>query len=139
MAGTLFLIGRILFVLIFISSGVNHIMNQKAMGQYAKSKGVPMAEQGVLVSGIAMIIGSLLIVLGLIGDLGALIILVTLVPTTYFMHPFWKEKDPQMKMTEMINFNKNLALIGASIIIFVLFASDARLPLALTSGVLNIW
>jgi putative oxidoreductase len=29
------------------------------------------------------------------------------------MHPFWKVQDPMAKMGEMVNFTKNLALLGA--------------------------
>jgi putative oxidoreductase len=36
-----------------------------------------------------------------------------LVPVTIMIHPFWKVQDPAAKMGEMINFTKNLALLGA--------------------------
>jgi hypothetical protein len=30
------------------------------------------------------------------------------------MHRFWDEADPQQRMTESVNFSKNVALLGAS-------------------------
>jgi hypothetical protein len=32
------------------------------------------------------------------------------------MHAFWKETDPQQRMSEMVNFTKNMALVGASLL-----------------------
>jgi uncharacterized membrane protein YphA (DoxX/SURF4 family) len=31
------------------------------------------------------------------------------------MHAFWKEAEPQARMSEMINFTKNIALIGGAL------------------------
>jgi hypothetical protein len=33
------------------------------------------------------------------------------------MHTFWKIQDPMAKMGEMINFTKNIALLGAVLIL----------------------
>ena len=38
------------------------------------------------------------------------------------MHAFWKETDAQAKMTEQVNFNKNLSLAGGALAFYVLFA-----------------
>jgi hypothetical protein len=35
------------------------------------------------------------------------------------MHPFWKVQDPAVKMGEMVNFMKNIALLGT---VFILLA-----------------
>jgi putative oxidoreductase len=40
-----------------------------------------------------------------------------LIPVTFIIHPFWKIQDPAAKMGEMINFTKNLALLGAVLIL----------------------
>jgi uncharacterized membrane protein YphA (DoxX/SURF4 family) len=40
-----------------------------------------------------------------------------LIPTTFMMHKFWKETDMQTRMNENINFTKNLALIGALLLL----------------------
>jgi putative oxidoreductase len=31
------------------------------------------------------------------------------------MHDFWKVEDPQRRQAEMINFSKNMALLGAAL------------------------
>jgi hypothetical protein len=32
------------------------------------------------------------------------------------MHAFWQESDPQQRQTEMVNFLKNMALIGGALL-----------------------
>ncbi|WP_067719752.1 DoxX family protein [Nocardia yamanashiensis] len=118
----LVLIGRVLFVLLFLSSGFGHIAQADAMAQYAKFKGVPMPKPAVLASGVLLIAGGLSVLLGVWADLGALLLFVFLLPTAFLMHAFWKETDPQAKQTEMIQFNKDLALAGAALMLFAFFA-----------------
>jgi uncharacterized membrane protein YphA (DoxX/SURF4 family) len=38
-----------------------------------------------------------------------------LVPVAFIMHNFWAVQDPQMKMVEMVNFTKNLALAASAL------------------------
>ena len=38
-----------------------------------------------------------------------------LLPVTLQMHRFWEEADPQRRQAEMINFMKNVALMGAAL------------------------
>jgi putative oxidoreductase len=47
---------------------------------------------------------------------------VFLLPTAFLMHAFWKETDAQAKQMEMIQFQKDLALGGASLLIFAFWA-----------------
>lgn len=116
------LIGRILFALLFIGSAFGHLTQTDAMAGYAGSRGVPMPKVSVLVSGVLILVGGLLVLLGIWIDLGALLLVVFLVPTAVLMHPFWKETDPMAKQTEMVSFNKDIALAGASLIIFALYS-----------------
>ena len=135
----LVLVGRILFAFLFLGSGFGHIMGRKAMAGYAAAKGVPSAELSVLGSGILILAGALMVLLGLWGDLGALFLLVFLVPTAFVMHAFWKETDAQAKQMEMISFNKDIALAGGAIALFVLFAyAGSDLGLTLTDPVFSI-
>ncbi len=118
----LLVIGRVLFAAIFLVSGIGHLTQADGMSQYATSKGVPAAKAGVIGSGLLAIVGALMLALGVYPDLGALLLIVFLLPVTFFMHAFWKETDPQAKQLENISFMKNLALIGAALVMLVLFA-----------------
>ena len=117
--------GRVLFALLFVSSGVNHFTQNAAMTGYAKYKKVPMAKAAVYLSGLMILLGGIYIVLGFYADLGALLIALFLIPTAFLMHAFWKETDPTAKQNETIGFFKDLSLAGAALIIFALLRGGA--------------
>ena len=56
---TVLLIGRILFALMFVSGGLNHLTKSDAMAGYAGFKKVPAAKLSVLLSGVLLIAGGL--------------------------------------------------------------------------------
>lgn len=116
------LIGRILFVALFIGSAFGHLTQTEAMAGYAGAKGVPQPKLAVLASGVLMLVGALMVLLGIWIDLGALLLVVFLVPTALLMHQFWKETDAQAKQLEMIQFQKDLALAGGALLVFALYA-----------------
>ncbi len=80
------LIGRILFSAIFLSSAYGHFAQTAAMTGYAESKKVPAARLAVLGGGVLLLLGGLMVLLGVWGDLGALFLVVFLVPTALLMH-----------------------------------------------------
>ena len=127
------LIGRILFALVFFGSAMGHLTQTEAMAGYAASKGVPSAKAATFGSGVLMVVGGLMLVLGVWADLGALLLVLFLLPTAFLMHNFWKETDPQAKQTEMIQFNKDISLAGGALMFFALYAGPgSELGLTLT-------
>ncbi|CAB4721251.1 unannotated protein [freshwater metagenome] len=130
-------IGRVLFALIFINSGVSHLTKLEAMTGYAKYKKVPAAKLGVIVSGLMILVGGLYIVFGVYADLGALLIAIFLIPTAFLMHAFWKETDATAKQNETIGFFKDLALAGAALIIFALVGAGADFGPSITNAFFN--
>ena len=122
----LLIVGRVLFALLFISSGVSHITKNAAMTSYAQYKKIPMAKIAVYISGVMLVLGGVYIALGFYADLGALLIFLFLVPTAFLMHPYWKETDAMTKMNEMIAFNKDIALAGAALAFFYIFAKHGE-------------
>jgi uncharacterized membrane protein YphA (DoxX/SURF4 family) len=110
-----FFIGKVFFGGYFVYNGVSHLTNLKASTGYAISKGVPMAKFGVIVSGLMIILGGGSVLANFHMKLGLILIGAFLVVITFMMHQFWKEKDPMGKMTEKIQFTKNLALLGATL------------------------
>ena len=115
-------IGRILFALIFVTSGIAHFAKLEAMTGYAQYKKLPAAKLGVLISGLFFLLGGIYIAAGFWVDLGALLLAITLILAAVIFHNFWKETDPTAKQNEMIAFNKDIALAGASLILFALIA-----------------
>ena len=125
MTDTILIIGRVLFALRFISSGISHFTKTSAMTGYAQFKKVPMAKFSVLLSGAMILLGGIYIAIGFYADLGALLLAVFLIPTAFLMHAFWKETDATAKQNETIGFFKDLSLAGAALIIFALLHNGA--------------
>ncbi len=117
---TLFLLGRILLGGYFVYNGYNHLKNLEGSAGYAASKGVPMSKVAVGVTGAMLILGGASVVFGAYTVVGIWLLLAFLVPVTFQMHQFWKMTDPMQKMGEQINFTKNLALIGALLMLLSL-------------------
>lgn len=111
---TPFLIGRLLFGGFFLYNGINHFKNRKMLAAYAESKHVPNAELAVMASGAALLVGGTSILLGVKPKLGTAAILGFLAGVSPIMHDFWRAEDPNQRMNDMINFSKNLALVGAA-------------------------
>ncbi len=110
-----FLLGRIVFGGFFLYNGINHLVQRKSLAQYAESKKVPAAGVAVPASGVALIIGGASILLGLKPKWGALAIIGFLASVSPTMHDFWRAEDPNQRMNDMINFSKNLAMLGAAL------------------------
>lgn len=124
-----FLIARILFAALFLMSAAGHLMQTEMLAGYAESKGVPQAKLATQASGVLLVVGALSVLLGVWGDLGALLLAVFLIPTALLMHAFWKETDAVQKMTEQVQFNKDIALAGAALAFYVVFAADPDLTI----------
>ena len=99
-------------------SGYNHFKNLGMLTGYAKSKGVPMPREAVLLTGLMMVLGGLGILLWVYLKFAIFLLGVFLLVTTFTMHQYWKVTDPTQKMGEMVNFNKNMALLGALLLLF---------------------
>ncbi len=127
------LIGRILFAALFLNSAVGHFLQTDAMAGYAGAKGVPSPRLATLAGGVLLGLGGLSVLLGVWADLGALLLVVFLVPTAVLMHAFWKETDPQGRQMEMVQFMKDIALAGAALMILGLVSNaGSDLGLVLT-------
>ena len=111
------LIGRIFFSMIFIMSGVGHLMKLEETAGYAQSKGIPAPKAAAALSGAVILIGGVLVLVGWTRFIGAGLLFFFLVPTAFLMHPFWKETDPTAKQNEMAHFLKVIGLAGAALLI----------------------
>ena len=111
----LFVLGRAIYGGYFAWSGLNHFLNRQTMSHYAEAKGVPAPETAVPGSGALILAGGLSVALGLKPRQGLALIVGFLVPVSLKMHRFWEIEDPNQRMSEMINFSKNMALAGAAL------------------------
>lgn len=85
--------------------------------QYAAAQGVPIPNILVPLAGVIAILGALSIAIGLKARFGAWLIVLFLVPVTFFMHRYWTIKDPMTYQMQKGAFLHNLALTGAAFLI----------------------
>lgn len=110
------LIGRTIFGGYFLYNGINHFLHRDQLSGYAQTKGVPAANVAVQGSGVLMILGGLSLLTGYKPKIGSALITAFLAGVTPSMHRFWSEQNPQQRQAEMINFMKNVALVGGAMI-----------------------
>jgi putative oxidoreductase len=111
----LFLIGRIIVGAYYISGGLRHFTQLDMYTGYAGSKGVPAPKTMSAVAGLLLLIGGLSILLGIKPVIGVIALVLFFVPVTFTMHKFWTVSDQMTKMSEMVNFTKNMALLGSAL------------------------
>jgi putative oxidoreductase len=116
--GILAVLGRVMLCTIFFMAAVgNKIPNFNKVAELMAGKHIP-APQIMLVGAIVFLIaGSLSIILGYKARIGATLLLIFLVLATYYFHDFWHATDDKEKQEQMIQFMKNLGLMGAMLLI----------------------
>jgi putative oxidoreductase len=121
-------LARILFSLIFLMSAFYDFSATTA--NYAASNGVPLASVLVPLSGIMSIAGSVSIIFGYKIKIGSLLIVLFLLPVSFALHPFWKMTDPMQQQNELVEFMKNMSMLGGALFFFVQgaggYSFDAR-------------
>jgi putative oxidoreductase len=63
------MIGRIIFAMMFVGSGVGHLMDSDGSTRYAEGKGIGNANSIVQISGAALLAGGVGTMLGILIDL----------------------------------------------------------------------
>ena len=116
----LFVLGRTIFGGYFAWSGLNHFLEEKQLSQYASAKGVGAPDAAVTGSGALILAGGLSVMAGIKPRQGLAAIVAFLIPVSMQMHRFWDVQDPQQRMGETINFTKNMALVGAALMMMQL-------------------
>lgn len=114
------LVGRLLFGGLFVYNGINHFSNRAAMVGYCQHKKVPMPGAAIVVSGLWLLVGGLLIMLGFHPHAGALMVALFLLVVTPKMHDFWAQTDATARMGDFVNFQKNVALLGAALVLYAI-------------------
>ncbi len=110
-------IGRAIFGGFFVYSGMNHFSNMEALEGYAAAKRNHYPHLSVKGSGVLMTAAGTSLMLGIRPEIAAVAVAGFLSVASASMHDFWNIEDPQTKQAELIQFSKNVALIGAAIAI----------------------
>jgi putative oxidoreductase len=118
------LIGRLLFAYFFgVVAGIGHFKKDEQMRGYAVQAGFPVPAVAGWVAGVWLIVGAVSVGLGIWPDLGALMIGVFVIPAALFFHRFWSIEDPGLRTTQRQAFDRNLMILGASLVFFGTFVA----------------
>lgn len=118
---TFILLGRLLFGGFFVYNGMKHLLDRKALTGYAASKKVPFAELSVILSGLLILFSGAGIVLGIYMEVSLALVSIFLLAVTFAMHGFWLDKDQQARQMNKVQFAKNVALLGACLMMLGLY------------------
>lgn len=137
LGGVILLVGRILFVALFVSAARGHIQNHP---RYVEGSGrkLPFPVLAGWPAGVWLLAAAISIVVGIWADLGSLMIAAFLVPAAVLFHPFWGETDPAARRTHEASFYRDISLLGAALALFALFAASGHVPFALTGPALSL-
>jgi putative oxidoreductase len=108
-------IGRLLFVLLFLTAAPLHFTSQGI--DYAAGSGVPWANVLVPLSGVLLLLGGLSVLVGYHARIGAFLLLLFLLPVTLTLHAFWSLSDPGLAQLQQVHFMKNLSLMGGTLLL----------------------
>ncbi len=123
-SGIVVLIGRILFALVFINTGVMFHMRQSGQAsQYAAGMRFPVPAIAGWPTGLWMAAGGLSVALGIWPDVGALMIGLFAVTAALGFHRFWAVDDPGQKMVQNQLFFRNVIITSAVLVMVGLFAT----------------
>lgn len=136
-ASAILLVGRVLFVALFLVSARGHILNHERYVTIAKGR-IPFPYVAGWPVGVWLILAILSMVLGILPDLGALMMAAFLVPTTVLFHAFWTFSDPAQRRTQQSNFFRNISLLGATLALFALFGVAGPGQFAITGALFSL-
>ena len=118
-ASYLILLARVLLSSPFLYSGVDKCWRWSAAQREVAASGLPWPTLLHLVTVVVQLGGGLSLLLGIEARLGALLLLLFLIPVTVMYHPFWKRSGAEL-VVEADHFLSNLAIIGGLLVIVAL-------------------
>src|SRR5258708_7140456 len=118
MITALHIIGQIILGGYFVYNGINHFRNHTDYTAYAAANKVPMPSIAVYGTGVLLLLGGLGVLFNMYSTVSYILLMIFLVPTSIMMHAFWKAPNPAEKAAQKIAFMKNIALVGALLLLF---------------------
>jgi putative oxidoreductase len=110
--------GRVLLCVIFLMAAVgSQIPHFSEVAQLMASKGIPAPKLMLAGAIVFLLAGSLSVITGYRARIGASLLLVFLVLATYYFHNFWTIAEAQARQEQLIQFMKNLSMMGAMLFI----------------------
>lgn len=124
------LMGRILLAGIFTIAGIAKLVDPIGSAAHMTAHGIPYASDLVYVAGVGELLGAFALLTGFLTRLGALGLMLYLIPVTLLFHNFWMYSGDEQVM-QMSNFMKNVGLMGGLALIVAYGAGRFSLDYAM--------
>lgn len=133
----LFFIGRLAFILIFIFSGAQKLMDIGATASMIEAKvtipaqlsglaaqlegatGMKVPQLLAVLTGVVELVGGLMIAVNIGTRFAAILLIVFTAAATFYFHDFWNMTGGD-RANNMIHAMKNLSILGGLLVFFVL-------------------
>ena len=136
-SSAIFVVGRVLFVALFVVSAQGHIANHDRFVATARGR-IPFPYVAGWPVGLWLALAILSTVLGIWPDVGALMMAAFLIPTAFLFHPFWTFSDATQRRTQRGSFFRNISLLGATLALFAYLTVVGPGRFALTGALFNL-
>ncbi len=106
-------LGRVLIAAPLVYGGYGAAKDPGHRHEVISRVGFPESPELVRANGVAMMVGGAALALGIAPRLASLGLIASLGATTYAGHPFWLEEEPGKRQLQLMQFAKNVGMIGA--------------------------
>jgi len=97
---------------LFIVGGLDALIGPGPKSPKVEAAGIPQPALAVRANGAAMVVGGVVLAVGPWPRLAAAGLIASLVPTTVVGHAFWAEDTNEARKTQLLQFCKNLGVLG---------------------------
>ena len=122
--------GRILLSVVFLISGLFKVAGYSQIVSYAAAAHLPAPGVAIALAAVAELGCGLAILAGFRTRIAAWILFLYLIPTSFIFHNFWAVQGMEQQ-TQMVNFIKNVAIMGGLLLLSVngagAYSADAAL------------
>jgi len=112
------LLGRLALAALYVPSGFRKLMDPTRMADMLAGKGFPAPMAWAILAGTVEFMGGMAIAVGYVTRLAAFVMIVFTVIAMSLAHIYW-DLDGAARYAQLIQFYKDLAIIGGFLFVFV--------------------
>ncbi len=116
MNNALNLLGRLMFVALFLPAGLSKLSAFEGTVGYIDSVGLPLPAAAAALAVVIEVVGSLALLLGFQTRIAAAVLAVFTLVASVFFHAFWAAA-PEQAFVQQLLFFKNIAVIGGLLVL----------------------
>jgi uncharacterized membrane protein YphA (DoxX/SURF4 family) len=98
---------------ILVDGRIQPLRPSRAHERIRKGQRYAIAQLAVAWTGILLVLGGLSVLFDVYPTVGIILLIIFLLGASLTMHDFWNATDAQAKQADKINFMKNMAVVGA--------------------------